>query len=109
MDWNIDVCMFCKVETESVVHLFFSCRFFWSIWMLYGSSWDLSWVFHTEPVAFFLAWQEALPVNYGNKLWKMAFFAIIWSIWLTRNDMVFNGKVLDLRQILNIINLRIAN
>ena len=38
----------------------------------------------------------------------MAFYAIIWSIWLLRNDMVFNGKVLDLRQLINTIKLRIA-
>ena len=56
VDWNIAGCTFCKAETESMVHLFFSYRFSWSIWMLYGSSWDLSWVFHTEPIAFFLAW-----------------------------------------------------
>ena len=29
--------------------------------------------------------------------------------WLMRNDMVFNGKVFDLRQILDIIKLRIVN
>ena len=109
VDWNIAVCTFCKAEIESVVHLFFACRFSWLIWMHYCSIWDLSWVFHIESVAFLLAWQEALPVNSGNELWKMAFFAIIWSIWLMRNEMVFNGKVFDLRQILDIINLKIAN
>ena len=38
----------------------------------------------------------------------MIFFVIIWSIWLMRNDMIFNGKAYDFRQIIDTIKLRTA-
>ena len=38
----------------------------------------------------------------------MAFFAITWSIWLTRNDMVFNNYLLDFQQLCDTIKLRIT-
>ena len=37
----------------------------------------------------------------------MAFYAITWSIWLHKNDMIFNGKIFYICQITDIINLRI--
>ena len=69
----------------------------------------LSWVSHKNPSIFFMAWQYALPENCYDVVWIMAFYAIIWSIWLIRNDMVFNGKVFDLRQTIDVIKLRIAS
>ncbi|XWS09195.1 hypothetical protein CRYUN_Cryun40dG0065000 [Craigia yunnanensis] len=33
----------------------------------------------------------------------MAFYVIFWSIWLLRNDMVFNGKVFDFEYIIDTI------
>ena len=39
----------------------------------------------------------------------MSFYAIIWSIWLLRNDMVFNGKVFDLEQIIDSLKFRLAS
>ena len=42
-------------------------------------------------------------------VWKMSFYAIIWSIWLLRNDMVFNGKVFDFVQIIDTFKFRLAS
>ena len=39
----------------------------------------------------------------------MSFYAIIWSIWLLRNDMVFKGKVFDFEQFINTLKFRIAS
>ncbi|XWS42557.1 hypothetical protein CRYUN_Cryun16bG0024600 [Craigia yunnanensis] len=39
----------------------------------------------------------------------MVFFATIWSIWLMRNDIIFNGKVSNFRQIIDIIKFRTAS
>ena len=72
------------------------------------SIWGVSWPIQADPVAFFKAWQDALPSSWCNKVWKMVFFAIIWSIWLMRNEMVFNNKDFDLRQLRDNINLRIT-
>ena len=39
----------------------------------------------------------------------MSFFAIVWSIWLQRNGMVFNRKALDLEEMADIIKYRLAS
>ncbi|XWS10418.1 hypothetical protein CRYUN_Cryun39dG0075500 [Craigia yunnanensis] len=61
------------------------------------STWGISWVIHNNPKVVLLAWQCAFPSNGCSKAWKMAFFAIVWSIRLIRNDMVYNNKDFDLR------------
>ncbi|EOY13094.1 Uncharacterized protein TCM_031615 [Theobroma cacao] len=43
-----------------------------------------------------------------NKIWRMAFFVIKWSIWLFKNEMVFNGKSWDELKLMDIIKTRIA-
>ena len=103
MDWNLAVCTFCNAERESVSHLFFSCFISWKIWMYVCSLWELNWVMHKEPMVALLAWQHALPNKCCKVVWKMVFFAIIWSIWLLRNDLVFNGKAFNFQQTIDIV------
>ncbi|EOY07457.1 Uncharacterized protein TCM_021888 [Theobroma cacao] len=38
----------------------------------------------------------------------MSFFTIIWSIWLYRNEMIFDGKMWDLLKVMDIVKLRVA-
>ena len=76
--------------------------------MHYCSIWGLNLVLHQEPVAVLLAWQQALPNKCSTEVWNMSFFAIIWSIWLLRNDMVFNGKDFDFMKIIDTIKFRLA-
>ena len=64
---------------------------------------------HHDPMIMFLAWQQALPNKSSKKLWKMSFYAIIWFIWILRNDMVFNGKVFDFEQIIDTSKFRLAS
>ena len=63
---------------------------------------------HNQPSRAIAFWYSALPVNHGKEVWLMSFFVISWSIWLTRNDMISNGKVFDFRQIIDTIRLRTA-
>ena len=109
LNWDATVCAFCKSKVETIGHLFFSCKLSWLIWMYCCSIWDVSWVIHNNPEVALMAWQCALPRNRCSKAWKMAFFAIVWSIWLMRNDIVFNNKGFDLRQMVDNIKFRIAS
>ncbi|XWS30084.1 hypothetical protein CRYUN_Cryun24cG0088000 [Craigia yunnanensis] len=108
MDRSLTVCAFCNIKTELEDHLFFSCHFSWKIWVHYCFIWGLDCVMHNQPTLVLLAWQSTLQDNQCKEVWKMVFFAIIWSIWLMRNDMIFNGKVSNVRQIIDTISLRIA-
>ncbi|XVF26807.1 hypothetical protein REPUB_Repub14bG0050700 [Reevesia pubescens] len=89
-------------------HLFLTCEVSWKIWGMCCSHWNLSWVGHKYPTVFFLSWQNASPSSLCNKVWKMAFYAITWSLWLFRNDMIFKGIFLDVIWLSSIILLRLA-
>ncbi|XVE81165.1 hypothetical protein DITRI_Ditri15bG0040700 [Diplodiscus trichospermus] len=36
------------------------------------------------------------PQNVCDKVWRISFYAIVWSIWLFRNEVVFQGKRMGL-------------
>ncbi|XVF49157.1 hypothetical protein PTKIN_Ptkin03bG0246000 [Pterospermum kingtungense] len=69
------MCPLCGVMEESVDHLFFQCYMAWSIWI----SWN------------------------GCKLWVMAFDAVVWTIWLCRNEVVLNGKSFSLEIAIDLV------
>ncbi|XVE60389.1 hypothetical protein DITRI_Ditri05aG0124900 [Diplodiscus trichospermus] len=101
-------CPLCNLENETISHLFFSCRFSWNIWSLWCCMWDIRWVCNKAPWSFFSEWCHILPPNSCDKLWRISFYAIVWSIWLYRNEVVFQGNRLDFSQVIELIKCRIA-
>ncbi|KAK9042980.1 hypothetical protein V6N11_071333 [Hibiscus sabdariffa] len=56
--------------------------------------WGLSLVLPGDPSSFLLAWHEAGYSRPKESLWHILPFAILWTIWLLRNDIIFaNGRV----------------
>lgn len=46
--------------------------------------------------------------KFENKIWKAIPMAVMWSLWKTRNDVVFNGKMFQLNELCELIKVRIA-
>ncbi|KAK8990880.1 hypothetical protein V6N11_028836 [Hibiscus sabdariffa] len=80
-------------ELESVDHLFFSCQFVWNIWGKWCKIWEVQCALPEESSMFFMSWNSLCPKSNVLPLWKMAFFAMTWSIWIGRNEKVFTGKL----------------
>jgi len=38
----------------------------------------------------------------GNTIWKCMWVAIVWSIWIHRNNIIFRSKVKDVEEIFNL-------
>ncbi|XVE56506.1 hypothetical protein DITRI_Ditri04bG0015900 [Diplodiscus trichospermus] len=57
----------------------------------------------------FIAWNDVLTMKSCDKVWKLALFAIIWTVWMTRNDLVFNNRQADLEQTIDLSKLRLAH
>ena len=100
-------CAFCRKEMETVEHLFFSCSCSWVVWMACCRLWNISWAAPKDPTQFFLSWIFSIRDIENAKVWKMAFYAIVWSIWLHRNEVVFNQKQFDAIQLFEIVKLRL--
>jgi hypothetical protein len=88
-------CVFCH-ENETIKHLFFSCRIARSIWSIIqiGST-----LYPPRSVAnIFGNWLNGVETRYKTLI-RMGAIAVIWSLWLCRNDKVFNDKNSSLLQV----------
>lgn len=102
-------CPFCDTETETHQHLFFGCHFTWKLWMMCLDWWGIKSVLHDNPKVNLMNWQSLVSGAFKKELWTSLFFVIVWSIWFERNQVCFNGKLLNLDSIFASIKLRLAH
>jgi hypothetical protein len=82
-------CVFCH-QDEIIKHLFFQCRFGRSIWSIIQVA---STLYPPHSVAnIFGNWQHNID-NRFRKLIRVGALVAIWSLWLCKNDKVFNNNV----------------
>ncbi|WVZ51380.1 hypothetical protein U9M48_002532, partial [Paspalum notatum var. saurae] len=81
-------CAFCHND-ETIEHLFFECRFARTVWAFFQCASDL-----TKPnnaPHMFGSWLQGLPSTW-QRIVLLGAAALCWSIWLCRNDLVFEKK-----------------
>jgi hypothetical protein len=98
-------CVLCPMELENEGHLFGSCAFASALW---------------DKVFHWIGWGGVVPrdprdcfgkfdVRRGNgkclKGLLAVWHAVVWAIWLTRNDLIFNAKVPVLKEVFDGIKL----
>jgi hypothetical protein len=82
-------CVFCHHD-ETIKHLFFQCRFARSIWSIIQVA---STLYPPRNVTnIFGNWLNGVD-NRFRTLIRVGALAVIWSLWLCRNDKVFNNKM----------------
>ncbi len=100
-------CAGCESSPETTTHLFFECKIFSSLWMKclgwFGISSALTNICKNH------LYQFSGLIN-GNKQqiksWQLVWLSLIWSIWLARNQAIFNAASIDLQDILDLIKIR---
>ncbi|QHN76497.1 uncharacterized protein DS421_19g644380 [Arachis hypogaea] len=95
-----DLCVLCNKESESVEHLFLRCDITWKVWCTWLRSFGRAWVFPKTMKELFVSWTGMNTKKQERKSWMIAFFAVIWNIWLERNTRVFNNKRADVESII---------
>ncbi|KAL4280566.1 hypothetical protein GQ457_03G000290 [Hibiscus cannabinus] len=101
-------CPLCGNKFEIAAHLLFNCDISWLIWMQFAAFWGLSLVLPENPISFLYAWEGARHDVSSDSIWHLIPFVIIWSIWLMRNEIVFEKKKVDVSQILYVAKSRLA-
>nr|XP_051221559.1 uncharacterized protein LOC127339784 [Lolium perenne] len=77
-----ETCAACdSVETSR--HLFFECATASHVW----ARLDVH-----VPAGWFSIWDLPAPLEVAPSTWRFGVTAVMWSIWKTRNDLVFNGN-----------------
>ncbi|XVF83508.1 hypothetical protein PTKIN_Ptkin16aG0494200 [Pterospermum kingtungense] len=107
--YDVPLCAFCKEEMETVDHLFCHCQFTWSMWSHWMKVWGVLWCCPKDVGALLSTQQGLLPMGMCVKVWMMCFFAGVWSIWLFKNEVVFNNSNVDLNVLIDHVGLRLAS
>lgn len=105
---HLGLCPLCLSHLETPNHLMLHCRFSWTIWSLIIKWWKLHWVspFSVEELA--LWWLDNRFRNLEKHLWEICFYAVLWSIWLARNDIAFNNAVIEAEEVGELVKTRVA-
>ena len=91
--------MFCGKEIESMDHVLLNCWYVWRIWVECAGWWGFLWV-ALSSVSDLLQWWRSVKVGrFGRVVWELIPCAIIWFVWIARNERLFKesnrfGRVL---------------
>jgi hypothetical protein len=89
-------CVFCQ-QDETIKHLFFQCRFIRSIWSIIQAASSL---YPPTSVANVLGnWLHGIDLRFRTLI-RVGAIAVIWLLWLCRNDKVFYDKNCSLLQVI---------
>jgi hypothetical protein len=89
-------CVFCH-QDETIKHLFFQCRFARSIWSVIQVASSL--YPPTSVANVFENWLHSIDLRF-RMLIRIGALAVIWALWLCRNDKIFNNKNCSLLQVI---------
>lgn len=96
-----DACVFCFLYDESCGHLFFffTCLFSYRVCSLIYVWLGFSGVFHYDGINRVLQHGNLFS---GKRIWKVrhiVWLAVVWSLWLLRNKIIFQGCVAECTQV----------
>ncbi|KAL8522493.1 hypothetical protein ACS0TY_012601 [Phlomoides rotata] len=99
-------CPFCNEEQETVRHIFFECEFSYKIWMA-----CLNWlgeysVLPSNPSTNLLSFSRLFRGNQRRWVAVSIWECVVWLIWKTRNDLVFQHKRNECDKILEELKYR---
>lgn len=83
------LCPFCCLEIESILHILFSCRFSWCVWMEVLKWWGINGALQNSCGKFTVEWGGLLKPKNWKKLWRLILGCVIWSLWFERNKTKF--------------------
>ena len=89
-------CSFCTHD-ETIKHLFFQCKFACSTWSVIQIASNL--YPPTSVTNIYGHWLDGIP-NTFSTLMRVGASALLWSLWLCRNDCVFNDKISSPMQVI---------
>lgn len=109
LDSNVNnLCPFCREEVESLNHILLYCPLVWRLWSKILDWWNLSWV-TPGSIGGLLEWWSGMRFNrFERRLWQSIPFTLMWYVWKSRNEYVFQGVHLDFKGLGEIIKIRSA-
>ncbi|KAK1371240.1 hypothetical protein POM88_037332 [Heracleum sosnowskyi] len=86
-------------DTETVLHLFWQCPFAFNIWKWLFEWWGLSSIRIGSDIPTMRDSYRCFRDRITQEVWKTTLGACVWTIWLERNQGVFNNKFASLENV----------
>lgn len=103
-----NLCLFCKLEPESVDHLFLQCSEIWKVWSSMLQWWGVSWVIPATVDGVLLWWLGTKCKKSVMRIWRLVPIAMLWSVWRLRNECVFKGNQPNMEELGEIVKVRVG-
>ncbi|KAK8604824.1 hypothetical protein V6N13_082293 [Hibiscus sabdariffa] len=103
-----ELCVLCSKEAETVPHLLCHCEVVWKVWSKWLGIWQIEWAIPGSIHQLSLMWDHLITKVGMKEFWRMSFCSIIWTVWLCRNEVLFNNKFCDAATILDLSILRLG-
>lgn len=92
---------------ESSSHLLLHCQKVWKLWCSILDREGVSWCCLSQ-LQFLMQEWSSLNAKFDYALWDMIPYALIWSVWLARNELVFNNKAFEMNLVWDLHISRLA-
>lgn len=86
------LCPWCDSEVESVNHVFWECTPAIWAWDYVGQWWSLKPQLARVPKFSLHSLFSLIHKKHVSPIWRMVIAATLWTIWLTRNELIFQSK-----------------
>jgi hypothetical protein len=90
----------CKVDGESVDHLFLYCALARELWTMVFSLFGMYWVMSKRIVDVLASWKGRLGRHKNRYIWEAVPYCVMWCLWRERNARTFEDReqnILDLK------------
>ncbi|KAK2647272.1 hypothetical protein Ddye_022467 [Dipteronia dyeriana] len=101
-------CPMCEGDIESIDHVFLVCNWANKVWRECMGWWNIFSCSSSSIKDWVMVWNALCPSKSVNRTWNILFFAIVWTIWESRNEVVFHGLVASHQKALNTIKFCVA-
>jgi len=102
-------CPFCAEQVETLDHILMACPVSWGVWVLIAKDMQQN---ISKPETFKQHFERWITRRWKSttmkKFWQSVVFAIAWSLWNMRNEVIFQQKEVDVPGLYNIIKWRIT-
>ncbi|KAK2640843.1 hypothetical protein Ddye_022606 [Dipteronia dyeriana] len=101
-------CPFCQSNEESVDHLFLHCKWTWGLWQKCINWWGLSYYAASTLLDWWRGWRNLCTRKKSRRAWMSLFFAVVWSIWEARNQLIFKDIPVDSVRMEDMVRFRVG-
>lgn len=101
-------CKFCSLHVETPDHLLLLCNPVWHVWLNILAWWGIQWIPPNTVVNLLLWWKSSNLKKDRKLIWEVIPAAILWTIWNTRNALVFENTTPQWDNITELIKVRVA-